>query len=67
MWISIDTPPPEDETVLTYSPSEGMNVGWWHLAWEEDHGGYPAWIRHSPSFDDEMGTPTHWMPLPEEP
>lgn len=51
-WQPISTAPRDGTEVLTFSPTGGMRVDW---------------ARDDEKWQEWVGHPTHWMPLPERP
>lgn len=73
-WISVNEKLPDnDEVVLVYNPEDGISIGEFdldslHGYWEDDktytvtNSGWETDYHWAPHM-----SPTHWMPLPEEP
>lgn len=54
-WQPIETAPKEGALVLLWIEG-GVEIGFWNgKTWDDGN------------FYDDIGTPTHWMPLPEPP
>jgi hypothetical protein len=62
-WQEIGAAPNDEETeVLIYDPDHGIRVACWYGSRRPNE-----WIGADDLANHVTYTPTHWMPLPEEP
>lgn len=62
-WQLIETAPRDEESeVLIYDPEHGIRVALWYGPDIPNE-----WIGADEQANHVTYTPTHWMPLPEEP
>lgn len=67
-WISVEAELPQPITGVLVT--DGINIWTARCFWPSDVKGKPFWVSHGCTgweLEDEFGTPTHWMPLPEPP
>lgn len=70
-WEPIETAPKNGNLIDVWVNGERVTDVLWKRSWRclgwhcktEDESGVCQWT----SVEDEHGTPTHWMPLPEPP
>lgn len=72
-WRPIETAPKAGETILLFFPETDTVIDghWGHTVMmpEEDNPEHWEWdtLLHWSGMRDEMGEPSHWMPLPTPP
>jgi len=62
-WKTIDSAPKDGTLILLAVKTVPVLIGWWHDSVDGD----PDWFTDDGEHLTGDMTPTHWMPLPDDP
>lgn len=63
-WQDVETAPKDGTEIWMYFPHAMMGAMQSQARWQLSDLGHHRWLGHAEGY---LGTPTHWMPLPDPP